>query len=557
MRKIFIIIFCCIAVLLTGYVGYRSYKVWKCSHLMSLAHQFLAKADGRRSALLCVQQVLRSDPRNLDATRVMAQLTEAARSPSALLWWSRVVELNPHSLDDRLALAQTAMLMRDYATATNALGGVDQAGRNTVAYHNVAGTVAAAANQTALAEAQFLEATRLDPENQSVQLNLAVVRLHGTNLPALTQARDSLKQLSSNATNSFLRCQALRELAFDALRHRQGDEALLLSKQLLQETNSTFHDRLLRLDVLQETQIAGFRPALTAFQHEAVGDPGKIYELATWQMANTSPQDALTWLRTLPPNTQTNQSVELLVAECFTMLRDWRGLQSSIERQNWAELEFVRHAFLSRALRGQELPDSAKVEWERALQAANGQKAGLVMLLRLAAQWNWQSEGEDILWTIVNRYPGEQWAIQGLSQAMYAGGRTRSLMKLFSQELRRSPSDLAMKNNLAMTALLLDAQELKPYDLAREVYQKSPTNASYVSTYAFSLYLQGKNAEALKVIKTLKPGELQDPSIAGYYGLILKATGDRARARAYLDWTAKARLLPEEKKLFDQAKAGL
>ena len=133
------------------------------------------------------------------------------------------------------------------------------------------------------------------------------------------------------------------------------------------------------------------------------------------------------------------------------------------------------------------------------------------MLLRLAAQWNWQSEGEDILWTIVNRYPGEQWAIQTLSQALYAGGRTRSLMQLFSQESKRVPSDLSAKNNLAMTALLLDAQELKPYDLAREVYQTSPTNASYVSTYAFSLYLQGKNAEALKVIKTLKPGELAGP----------------------------------------------
>jgi len=397
----------------------------------------------------------------------------------------------------------------------------------------------------------------LDPENQSVQLNLAVVRLHGTNLAAVTEARDSLKQLSSNATNSFLRCQALRELAFDALRHRQADEALLLSKQLLQETNSAFQDRLLRLDVLQETQPAGFRPALTAFQHEAGGDPGKISELATWQMAKTSPQDALAWLRTLPSNTRTNQSVELLVAECCTMLRDWRGLQSSIEQQNWAELEFVRHAFLSRALRGQELADSAKVEWELALKAANGQKGSLVMLLRLAAQWNWQSEGEDILWTIVNRYPGEQWAIQSLSQAMYAGGRTRSLMQLFGQESKRVPSDLSMKNNLAMTALLLDAQELKPYDLAREVYQASPTNASFVSTYAFSLYLQGKNAEALKVIKTLKPGELQDPSIAGYYGLILKATGDRARARAYLDWTSKVHLLPEEKKLFDKAKAGL
>ena len=556
MRKTFIIILCCIAVLLTGYVGYRSYNVWKCSHLMSLAHQFLAKADGR-NALLCVQRVLRSDPHNLDATRVMAQLTEAARSPSALLWRTRVVELNPHSLDDRLALAQTALMMRDHATATNALGGVDQAGQSTVAYHNVAGAVAAAANQSALAEAQFLEAAMLDPQNQSVQLNLAVVRLHGTNLAAITEARDSLKQLSSYATNSFLRCQALRELAFDALRHRQGDQALGLSKQLLQETNSTFKDRLLRLDVLQATQPAGFRPALTAFEREAGSDPGKIYELATWQMTKSSPQDALTWLRTLPSNTQTNQSVELLVADCCTLLRDWRGLQSSIARQNWAELEFVRHAFLSRALRGQELTDSAKAEWEQALKAANGQKGSLVMLLRLAAQWNWQSEGEDILWTIINRYPGEQWAIQTLGQAMYAGGRTRSLMQLYSQESKRVPSDLSAKNNLAMTGLLLDAQEIKPYDLAREVYQKSPTNASYVSTYAFSLYLQGKNAEALKVIKTLKPQELQDPSIAGYYGLILKATGDRARARAYLDWTVKARLLPEEKKLFDNAKAGL
>src|ERR1035441_8472207 len=111
-------------------------------------------------------------------------------------------------------------------------------------------------------------------------------------------------------------------------------------------------------------------------------------------MANTSPQDALTWLRTLPSNTQTNQSVELLVAECCTTLRDWRGLQSSIQRQNWAELEFLRHAFLSHALRGQDLADSAKAEWELALNAAKGQKAGLVMLLRLAAQWNRQSEGE-------------------------------------------------------------------------------------------------------------------------------------------------------------------
>ena len=557
MRKTFIIILCCIAVLLTGYVGYRSYKVWKCSHLMGLAHEFLAKADGR-NALLCVQQVLRSDPHNLDATRVMAQLAEAGRSPSALLWWGKVVELNPHSLNDRLALAQTALLLHDYATATNALAGVDQTGRNTVAYHSVAGVVAEAANQPAQAEAQFLEAARLDPQNESVQLNLAVVRLGGSNDLDQAEARISLQRISSSATNAFLRCQALRELAMDALRHRQADEALSWSKRLLQETNSTFQDRLLQLDVLKATRNTGFRPALTAFQREARNNPVSIADLATWQMANTSPQDALTWLRSLPANMQTNQAVEVLVAECCTMLKDWHGLQSSVEKQNWAELEFMRHAFLSRALRGQDLADSSKAEWELALQAAKGQLTPLRMLFRLAAQWNWESEGEDILRTIVNRYPDEKSAEQMLIQALYATGQTRSLMQLFSMESQRVPSDLSTKNDLAMTAMLLNAQELKPYDLAREVYQKSPANASYVSTYAFSLYLQKKNAEALKLMQTLKPQQLQDPSIAGYYGLILKATGDRARARTYLNWaSSKGHLLPEEKKLFNQAKAGL
>ncbi|HUA67153.1 MAG TPA: hypothetical protein VMA13_01280 [Candidatus Saccharimonadales bacterium] len=556
MRKTFIILLCSVAVLLAGYAGYRSYKVWKCSHLMGLAHQFLAKKDGR-NAMLCVQQVLRTDPRNIDATRIMAELTTASRSPSALLWWSRVVELDPHSLNDRLALAQTAIVAGSYEVATNALAGVNQANKNTVAYQNVAGAVAAAAHQPAQAEAHFLEALQLDPQNQNVQLNLAVMRLQGSNDLDQAEARIMLERISLSATNAFLRSQALRELAVDALRHRQMDKALSLSKQLVQETNSAFQDRLLRLDVLREAKNAAFKPTLTAFQREAANNPAEISELATWQMTRTSPQETLAWLQTLSPIMQTNLVVELLVAENWTMVRDWHGLQSSIEKQNWAELDFLRHAFLSLALRGQGLTDSARAEWELALQTANGQEARLAMLLRMTAQWRWQNETEEILWMIVNRYPTNQGAVQALSQLLFSEGRTQSLMQLYNQETKLFPSSLLIKNNLAMTALLLDAQEMKPYDLAREVYQSSPTNASYVSTYAFSLYKQGKNAEALKMMKTLTPGELQNPSIAGYYGLILKAAGDRAKAKAYLDWTAKAHLLPEEKKLFDQAQAGL
>jgi tetratricopeptide (TPR) repeat protein len=537
-----------------GYAGYRGYKSIRQAHLIKQAQHYLTKSDAKK-ALLCLQRVLRSNPRNVEACRLMAELSEAGRSPGALLWRSRVVELNPRSLDDRLALAQSAMMFRDYELATNALEGVDAAGKKTAAYYNIAGVVASTVGQFAQAEAHFLEAARLEPTNPAPQLNLAVVRLHGTNTLAMAEARTTLTRISSSS--SALRCQALRELVVDSMRSRQTNAALELSRNLVQQTNSIFSDRLLRLDVLKGSQNAEFKPALAAFQREAGTNTANIYELSIWQMTRIGPAETLAWLRSLPRNMQTNQPVALLAAECYTILRDWRGLQNSLKQQDWAELGFVRHAFQTRALRGQDLPDAAKAEWDMALKTANGQKASLVMLLRLAAQWGWQSEGEDILWTIVNQYPGEKWAFVSLNQALFVDGRTRSLMMLYSQQLKRSPSDLSVKNNLAMTALLLDAQELKPHELAREVYEKAPTNADYVSTYAFSLHTQKKDTEALKVIEQLKPRDLENPSIAGYYGLILKATGNRAKAKPYLEWAFKSPLLPEERKLFEKAKAGI
>jgi predicted Zn-dependent protease len=178
------------------------------------------------------------------------------------------------------------------------------------------------------------------------------------------------------------------------------------------------------------------------------------------------------------------------------------------------------------------------------------------MLLRLAAGWNWAPEGEELLWTIVNRYPQEKWANQALTRVLIANGRTQSLMQLFKQETERNPSDLTAKNNLAMTALLLGAKELNPNALAQQVYRQAPTNASFASTYAYSLYLQGKSAEALKVMQRLKPRDLDSPDRAGYYGLILKKMGSNAEAKNYLDLSSKARLLPEERTLFDRAKIG-
>ncbi len=552
-------------ILLVGFIGslllaggaFGAYKVYKSTRQAKLIKQVkthLANSNSRK-ALLILQRLLRYNKDDLEACRLMAQLSENSRSPAALLWRNRVVELQPDSMEDRLALAQTALVFRDFASATNALAVASVTAKTNASYHNIAGTVAAALNQPAQAEAHFVEAAKLRPGNELLQLNLAVLRLHSTNNSGHAEARAALQRIGGNVTNSALRCQALRELTVDAMRLKNPNQALLISQQLIQDTNSVFKDRLLRLDILRDSTNAAFKPTLVEYQQEAGKLPATTYELAMWQMSKTSPGEAFAWLRTLPLSTQTNQPTSMLLAECFTLLNDYKGLQAFLEPQNWEELEFIRRAFKTRALRGQDLTSAAKGEWEMTLKVANNQKASLLMLLRLAIAWKWQSEGEELLWAIVNRYPDEKWAFDVLNRLLYVGGRTRPLMMLYNQELKRSPSDLAIKNNLAITALLLEAMELRPHDMAREVYEKSPTNSAFASTYAYSLFRQKKQAEAMKVMASLSPKDLEDPSIAGYYALLLDASGDKGKARSYFSIAEKAPMLPEEKKLFEQAMA--
>src|SRR6266536_1192526 len=316
---------------LGGYGAYYGYVSTRQARLISQARGYLAKSN-TTTALLCLRHALSYNPRHLETCRAMAEVSEKIGSPAAVLWRSRVVELSPKSTPDRLALAQTAMMFRDYLSATNALEGIDQPGRNTAAYHAAAGSVSLACKQPTQAEMHFLEASRLEPTNPVPRLHLAIVRL---------QTSDGL---------------------------------------------------------------------------------------ALWQASRSGLNEALTWLKRLPPESQTNQPAALLVAEFQAALRDWPALQASVDDQNWAELDFVRRAFRSRALRGQELTSSALIEWTKALKAANGRKEDMIMLLRLAAQWNWLGEAEDLLWRIVNRYPGENWARVGLAKILLADGRTRSLM---------------------------------------------------------------------------------------------------------------------------------
>jgi thioredoxin-like negative regulator of GroEL len=487
----------------------------------------------------------------------MANLAEAGHSEGALRWRERALELTPNSLDDRLALAQTAIFSHAYDEASNTLAGVDATGRKTAPYFNVAGELALAVNRPDEAQSDFAEAARLDPSNPAPQLSLAVVELHRTNELDRSEARIALKRISLNSTNLLLRAQAKRELIMDALRFKDYNTAVPLSAELAQATNAPFSDRLLWLESLKLSKNASYSSALAGCESEAASTPGKLGQLTQWLMEQNLHDQALAWLRSLPLQMQTNQPAAFLIAQCQMRSGDWSSLQKTASKQAWGNMEFTRHAYVARALREQGLDGASKAEWDVAMKAANGQLQPLKALFEMTSAWKWPNEGQQVLWAVVNSYPKEQWAGNELAGQLYASGATRPLMQLFTIQYNRNQANLSVGNNLAVTALLLRANEAHPYDLARQVYQKVPTNGNYACTYAFALYLQGKKDEALKIMQGIDAKSLENNSTAGYYGLILNSVGERSKAGPYLRRSTTGPLLPEERTLFQQALLGL
>jgi len=552
MKKVFFVLLALSICFVVCFGGYRGYRIWQQKHLIRQAREFLAKPDVP-NALLCLRKAINSNPSNLEACRMMAEISELARSQQAVFWRNRLVSLEPHSLENRLALARTAVGAGDLALAQRALDSIDAEGKKTAGFHKIAGAVATSARQYSLAEQHFSEAARLEPDNPVSAFNLAMLGLHKTNEQAAAQARGTLQAL---CTNAGVRCDALRQLTMDALRHKNMEGALGFSGELIKVTNSTFNDRLLYLEILRVSSNAQLKPFLAGLQKDSAGNPHKAYEIAKWMMVTDKPDMALAWIQTLPPATRTNLPVPVIEADCYVAARNWTLLQTNLAAQNWADLNCLRRAYRTLTYKAMGMQSSAKAEWAEALKDTDNRLERLNQLLNTVTTWKWVQEQEDVLWIIYNRYPHETWAFRALSMNLYGADKTQGLLSLYRRAVELNPKDINAKNNLAMFALLLKAWECKPHEVAREAYDNAPTNSAFASTYAFSLHVQKKYAEALKVLEQLPPKELENPSIAGYYGMVLKAVGNSSQAAKYFSLASKARLLPEERKLIEAAATG-
>jgi tetratricopeptide (TPR) repeat protein len=537
----------CVALPVCRY-GPRVYSRWEQHRLITQTRSLLAANDYAR-AILCLRRILELNPANLEASRLFAELADKVGRPEAVSFRERVCLLAPDSFDDAYAWAVSALKFGDLTRASEALKILKKTGENRAGYHEIAARIAVAERRPVEAHAEFSEALKLTPGDQMLQLQAAVLDIQSKNPAVREAARQALERLRRTPEQHI---GALRALAVCYAGSGQIDRALQIARELMTSPGANFEDRLTYLSILQGTRNPGFTSYLTGLQESARNDPVQIAMLADWMNTHGLAMLNNDWLATLPPKTIATPPVAPKAAKAYILLADWKKLQTFTATPGWDDLEFMRLAFLSRALAENGDATGSDAQWKVAISMTADRPDRLEMLEKTAAEWNWDARLEDLLWFIADNSKHPQQALQLLATRYQRTGDTRKLYRAVTDLHNHDPTNVPLKNNWILLALLLNADTDRATQAAEELYNSNRSDPHVVATYAFSLYMADRTDDALAVMGTLSPEQLSEPTISAYYGMLLAALR-KPDASKYLGHSKGAPLLPEEEQLVERA----
>ena len=535
----------------TVWVGRHYYRHYRQMRSQQQAQAFLARGDFR-NASLSARQALEINPNDLPASRVMAELADRSHSPLALDWLRRIALIEP-TVDNKLVLASVGLKYQKppFSLTAKILNELAPVATNNARYHVVAASLAMQTLHLEEAEAHFELASKLEPTNKLFQMSLASLRLSSTDQTVQAQSRATLEKMRSDETIGPV---VLRALVADRLSHKDAASADVYSSQLVASPHATLEDQFQNLEILRQLKSNEFKDHLQTLEQKVATNALAVAEMSAWMQGNGLLTENLDWLTGLPVGLLDQRAVQMSMAQGYLQGRRWTSLLKITDQGNWGDLEYLRFALNFRAWSELGAAREADSNWNAAVGQAAGHRESMERLLQLAENWHLQQREEAVLLQMVQKYPDDLQVRQRLESLYYDGGNTIGLHQLYSKLHTHFPDNTNYANNLAATSLLLKADVRNASQLAAEVYAKNPGDPYVASTYAFALHTQGWDKQGLAIMEKLKPSELEQPSVALYYGLLLAATGKADQAAPWLQIAqTKGHLLPEEKELLTAA----
>jgi len=289
-------------------------------------------------------------------------------------------------------------------------------------------------------------------------------------------------------------------------------------------------------------------------QTEFAAVPASVAALASYYRQSGPPAEARRWFDSLPPATRADPTVREAIAGVYLEWKDWPRLDQTLAGESWKEREFMRQAYFAYSARKNGRFADAGNSWRLAVIQAGDSTRKISELLALVAQWSWQTEQYDLVWKLFALMPRNESISRQLIAWERHEGHTANLNRIFARLAEFGSDDRMIKNNLAYTGLLLDANLSKAYELAETNYRAEPENTYYVTTEAFALYKQNKPAEALALLEKLRPAALSVPERVMFHALFRATTGDANGAADLLSGLQRGEFLPEENTLITRTR---
>jgi len=536
--------------------GFGMFRRLQEHRLVVSAQTFFTHGDFR-SASLSALEVLNLDPGSVPACELLERVAGNDRSPSAILWAEKLVEIEPGKAGRLLELARTAIRFGEVSVAEQALARVNERDRNTVAFHQTAGSVAIVSKQYSVADGHFQQALRIEPKNEELLADLATLRIGFGNPVEIADARAILDNLRKN---SGVHREAVRALLADARRHGDSSRAMQLATELHSDSASTIDDQLLYLEELQHAKSPAFSAALAELQKNTCDKADSASAVMMWMNEHGLAGRSVEWSGTQPASITSQIPVSLALAEAYISLGDWVSLRKLVRQTDWGNLDFLRLAIYARVI--DETASHVRVgtdfdmKWRRALGATHGDANAASMLARMVEQWGWKKEAAQAWWIAAYRSAAPRPALQSLYR-LYSNEKDAAELYRVSRRIYEIyPDDPVAKNNVSSLALLLGQDLPEAHRLAEELFHKFPLQPEIVSTYAFSLYRQNRAKEAVAIMAKLPDMAFSNPSMAACYGVLLMSGGEPDKAGPFLKVAeqGKGQLFKEELALVEKAR---
>jgi len=536
------------------FVSYSSklFQNWRERRLLHQATTLLQEGKLSQAAQMA-QELARRHPDSLAALSILADTAERQNLEETVAWRERIARLLPRDPESQLNLASAGLRFGKLDLAREGLNRVSPSDRDSAAFHVVAGWLARAEGNFAEQEEQFAAAVKKEPGNDLYQFNLAALQIRSKDAEKSKNARDTLERLTTMAP---YRTGALRALLNDAVEHNDRTDADRFAQQLQMSPEVTFGDYLLCLNFYRKLDEKKFRQVLEKVKPFAARNASDLASLIHWMNQNGLAGDVVKWIDKLNAARLNSPPASVAVADAYATVKNWSRLRRWTRSGNWGDNEYLRLAYEAIAERHLRSGNDSEFEtlWQSADELSQHEPERELTLARLATKWQLENQAEE-LWVRVEENPTmRREALDNLRQLYRAKDETTRLYAVLQRLHESSPNEAPITADLARLGLNLGENTESSHQLAKEAYDRAPSDVNCAVTYAFSLGSLGRNAEALAIIQSLTPDQLHDPHAAVYVALVLVDGKELEAAKDYMDAAEKGKLYPEEEKLLQEAK---